>query len=151
MRRPLHWQGVREDGLPSAGNGGLWYAKIGGEWKRGEAGQPAWMLEKKESWFNTFDKIGGRSFKAGAQTQLARAGTRLGDVVTAQAGTVLTLQTVEPFVTGLGLSSPTETGFAWHWTLGTPFLPGAAVKGIAVDDPKDLDKLSDALGVTLHV
>lgn len=34
------------------------------------------------------------------------------------------------FVTGLGRSHPVENGFAWHPTLGTPFLPGSSVKGM---------------------
>ena len=31
------------------------------------------------------------------------------------------------FVTGLGNAHPVENGFSWHPTLGTPYLPGAAV------------------------
>lgn len=34
------------------------------------------------------------------------------------------------FLTGSGLPHPSENGFLWHPTLGTPYLPGAAVKGI---------------------
>lgn len=34
------------------------------------------------------------------------------------------------FVTGLGNAHPVENGFSWHPTLGTPYLPGAAVKGL---------------------
>lgn len=34
------------------------------------------------------------------------------------------------FVTGLGLPHPLENGFAWHPTLGTPYLPGSSVKGL---------------------
>lgn len=35
------------------------------------------------------------------------------------------------FATGLGLPHPLENGFAWHPTWGVPYLPGAAVKGLA--------------------
>lgn len=34
------------------------------------------------------------------------------------------------FVTGLGLEHPVENGFAWHHSLGTPYLPGSSVKGL---------------------
>ncbi|MDE0446263.1 MAG: type III-B CRISPR module RAMP protein Cmr6 [Spirochaetaceae bacterium] len=34
------------------------------------------------------------------------------------------------FVTGLGRSHPVENGFAWHSTLGTPYLPGSSIKGL---------------------
>lgn len=34
------------------------------------------------------------------------------------------------FVTGLGNPHPLENGFLWHHTLGLPYLPGSAVKGL---------------------
>lgn len=34
------------------------------------------------------------------------------------------------FVTGLGLPHPVENGFAWHPTLGVPYLSGAVTKGL---------------------
>lgn len=34
------------------------------------------------------------------------------------------------FVTGMGNNHPAENGFSWHPTLGTPYLPGSAVKGL---------------------
>lgn len=34
------------------------------------------------------------------------------------------------FVTGMGIPHPIENGLIWHPTLGVPYLPGAAVKGI---------------------
>jgi CRISPR-associated protein Cmr6 len=34
------------------------------------------------------------------------------------------------FLTGSGLPHPSENGFLWHPTLGLPYLPGSAVKGI---------------------
>ena len=33
-------------------------------------------------------------------------------------------------MTGLGRSHPVENGFAWHPTLGMPYLPGSSVKGM---------------------
>lgn len=34
------------------------------------------------------------------------------------------------FVTGIGLSHPVDNGFAWHYTLGVPYLPGSSIKGL---------------------
>ena len=34
------------------------------------------------------------------------------------------------FVTGMGNPHPVENGFAWHPTLGVPYLTGASVKGL---------------------
>jgi CRISPR-associated protein Cmr6 len=34
------------------------------------------------------------------------------------------------FVTGLGRRHPVDNGFAWHPTLGVPYLPGSSVKGL---------------------
>lgn len=45
-------------------------------------------------------------------------------------GFALHLKTEGPFVTGLGRNHPVENGFAWHQTLGTPYLPGSSVKGV---------------------
>lgn len=34
------------------------------------------------------------------------------------------------FVTGMGNPHPVENGFTWHHTLGVPYIPGSAVKGL---------------------
>lgn len=53
------------------------------------------------------------------------------------------------FVTGMGNPHPVENGFAWHPTLGVPYLTGAAVKGLVrsyienyldTDNPDNPDK-----------
>lgn len=50
-------------------------------------------------------------------------------------------------VSGLGNGHPFETGFIWHRTLGVPYLPGSAVKGLmrAWADPR-LDDDGNSLG-----
>lgn len=45
-------------------------------------------------------------------------------------GKSLVFQAGWHFVTGMGNSHPVENGFAWHPTLGVPYLTGAAVKGL---------------------
>lgn len=46
------------------------------------------------------------------------------------AGKALTFKAQGHFVTGMGNPHPVENGFAWHPTLGVPYLTGAAVKGL---------------------
>ncbi len=45
-------------------------------------------------------------------------------------GQSLAMSTDWHFVTGMGNNHPVENGFAWHHTLGVPYLTGAAVKGM---------------------
>lgn len=48
-----------------------------------------------------------------------------------QGGGWLRIKTAERFVTGLGYRHQVENGFAWHPVLGTPYLPGSGLKGLA--------------------
>jgi CRISPR-associated protein Cmr6 len=41
------------------------------------------------------------------------------------------MKTAGRFVTGLGYRHQMENGFAWHAVLGTPYLPGSGLKGLA--------------------
>lgn len=45
-------------------------------------------------------------------------------------GQSLVFKSFGHFVTGMGSPHPVENGFAWHPTLGVPYLTGAAVKGL---------------------
>lgn len=45
-------------------------------------------------------------------------------------GRVISLTNTDRFVTGMGREHPLENGFAWHHTLGVPYLPGSSVKGM---------------------
>lgn len=45
-------------------------------------------------------------------------------------GKALSFKALGHFVTGMGNPHPVENGFAWHPTLGVPYLTGAAVKGL---------------------
>ena len=127
MKRPLFWEGQQplRPKVWGDGNAGLWFDKIGGGWGGG------WELkgETRTSWFDSIPLKGDK--KLGHEEQVPQAAARLKALVAAQGGLCLTLTTAEPFVTGLGVSSPLETGFAWHWSLGTPYLPGAGLKGLA--------------------
>jgi len=51
-------------------------------------------------------------------------------MVSALGGEFAVFATDWHFVTGMGSSHPAENGFSWHPVLGTPYLPGAGVKGL---------------------
>jgi CRISPR-associated protein Cmr6 len=59
-------------------------------------------------------------------------------------GSIIDVQTVWRFVSGLGMSHALENGFVWDRNLGIPYLPGSSVKGAVrawaelwhKDDPK---------------
>lgn len=103
-------------------NTGLWYDKFCNEWKHDWSGLGE---EGKKNWINTVtkEKIG----EAGILSETIARREKLLDSCKGQA---LNFKTTGPFVTGLGREHPVENGFAWHHTLGTPYLPGSSVKGI---------------------
>lgn len=45
-------------------------------------------------------------------------------------GCIVSLTNTDRFVTGMGREHPLENGFAWHHTLGVPYLPGSSLKGM---------------------
>ena len=53
-----------------------------------------------------------------------------GQIVEKMGGKVLYLKNTSRFITGMGREHPLENGFAWHHTLGVPYLPGSSVKGV---------------------
>ena len=108
------------------GHHGLWYDKFCHLWssgwnlktaKDGQSPKLAWIEQVAT------DTIG--SHKA-----LSDFAGRLFDLVTQRGGTAMVATTRSRFVTGLGRSHPVENGFAWHPTLGTPYLPGSSLKGL---------------------
>ena len=55
---------------------------------------------------------------------------KIQQLATNQGGQARIYQCTAPFVTGMGNPHPLENGFTWHPTLGMPYLPGSAVKGL---------------------
>jgi CRISPR-associated protein Cmr6 len=102
-------------------NGGLWYDKFFGAWDDAYAEVPN---GEKAAWVEQFKSpIGGR-------TRLAEQHERLQRLIFERGGQIRHFKTTGRFVTGLGREHPIENGFAWHHTLGVPYLPGASVKGL---------------------
>ena len=106
------------------GHAGLWFDKFCNTWKNNND-CPTMSAEEKLCWIKTVTKtqVGGQELIKEHSRRQARMVERLG-------GRFEVFSTESRFVTGLGRSHPVENGFAWHPTLGTPFLPGSSVKGL---------------------
>lgn len=104
-------------------NTGLWYDKFCNEWERDFSSRP--KDDGKKNWINTVTN--GR---IGDGSNLSEIMTRREQLLESCKGNALFFKTIGPFVTGLGREHPVENGFAWHHTLGTPYLPGSSVKGM---------------------
>jgi len=111
------------------GNDGLRFDKVCNTWK------PDWKGLKDAGG----EKLGGKaewiaSFAGtvGTQALLEDYGKRRQAFLLAQGKRAWggTFTTDWRFVTGLGRNHPVENGFAWHHTLGVPYLPGSSVKGM---------------------
>ena len=106
---------------------GLWFDKFCNTWT------DRWSMSAdgdghdnpKLKWISTVTNgaIGQADLIEEATHRLARLAERRG-------GRWLVFTTESQFVTGLGRSHPVENGFAWHPTLGAPYLPGSSVKGL---------------------
>jgi CRISPR-associated protein Cmr6 len=109
------------------GNLGLWYDKFCNQW-RIDSGH--WSMSAdvygnpKLAWIK---QVGGNSGESTLVSDYTRRVVRL---ATARGGLVEVFVAESRFVTGLGRSHPVENGFAWHPTLGTPYLPGSSLKGL---------------------
>ncbi len=118
-RAPIYRGGGRSK-MPAGANAGLWYTRFfdrfTGDWKVDD--------DAKRGWIGTVEgRRGDAEAIRRAVLRRLEAGDRLGWVTRA-------FSTRWHFATGLGLPHPVENGFAWHPTLGVPYLCGAAVKGL---------------------
>ncbi|NEX15496.1 MAG: type III-B CRISPR module RAMP protein Cmr6 [Halochromatium sp.] len=132
MNLPLYRDHQAPSTLPETGHRGLWYERFFDrydvDWtvlkeKKDSKGKRL-QREGKASWVEDNAKLAGQgdTLDLAVQRQLALA-TTLG-------GRGAVFQADWHFATGLGLPHPVENGFAWHPTLGVPYLAGSAVKGL---------------------
>ncbi|MDE0267489.1 MAG: type III-B CRISPR module RAMP protein Cmr6 [Acidimicrobiaceae bacterium] len=112
------------------GHAGLWFDKYCNRWSNGRNG---WKLSTdsdgsnlKLEWVRTV----ANGMPVGAKKQIEEYTHRVARLVRGCAGRFAVFETESRFVTGIGLSHPVGNGFAWHPTLGTPYLPGTSVKGL---------------------
>ena len=136
MSLPLYNHAFHEENslvkTPGKGNTGLWYNKFFWGWQKGK-----WQLkdEAKLDWIKKVVWKKGNNDKEvtrkiGDSHLLADSTNRINRLVQALGGETRVYSTNWHLATGLGLSHPIENGITWHHTLGVPYLPGSAVKGI---------------------
>ena len=141
MIRPLYQNTAkRPEDLPPTGHAGLWYDKFCNFWS------DAWTLKEdrgKEKWIRGVTKE-----HVGDVDQMNEYARRMVRMIQKSRGYFEVFTTESRFVTGLGRNHPVENGFAWHSTLGTPFLPGSSVKGLvrAWARSKNTPRLDEILG-----
>lgn len=120
MSRPLYRLEDAPQGPQSDSHKGLWFDRFfdgyAQDWSVGDQAKRRWI-----------DTVRG---SCGSRGALERATLNLYRLATILDGAVYTAQNDWHFVTGLGLPHPVENGFQWHPTLGVPYLPGAAIKGL---------------------
>lgn len=107
---------------PSGMNMGLWFERFFHGYQSDFAavdtvGRSAWLRQLN------FKQVG-------ASSELQAKATKVKQLAESQGGQVRAYQCTAPFVTGMGNPHPLENGFTWHPTLGMPYLPGSAVKGL---------------------
>lgn len=123
MARPLYkTASKRTFKLDGMGHAGLYFDKFCDKWEQ------SWSLSApgKLAWIET---VAGRN-DVGDSGRLEEACLRVTKLVESAGGRSGVFVTESRFVTGLGRSHPVENGFAWHQTLGVPYLAGSSVKGM---------------------
>lgn len=117
--------------LKKDGNAGLWferffdaYPEFGKTKAELNVKEKEVLIKEEKVWLEKFCRT------IGNDGQLKRKALQLIALVEARGGGAQVYKTQWHFVTGMGIPHPIENGFAWHPTLGVPYLPGAAVKGI---------------------
>lgn len=89
------------------------------EFDKGPAGKAG-----ANDWINGFNRL------VGDPTLLTEACRRQRQLIERMGGATLFVTNMDRFVTGMGREHPLENGFAWHHTLGVPYLPGSSLKGM---------------------
>ncbi|MFA7240144.1 MAG: type III-B CRISPR module RAMP protein Cmr6 [Sulfuricellaceae bacterium] len=149
---PLYYRDARK-ARPILGDGhrGLWYERFfdqyDGQWQVYKEDEKKGFKEGKREWLKTVEG------KAGDPTALQAASDRLVTLCRALGGEFAVFAAPWHFATGLGNPHPVENGFLWHPTLGAPYLPGAAVKGLVrawVEAWMDFADDKDERAATLH-
>lgn len=110
----------------AGGNAGLWYDKFCDTWNADWTMSGDGDDNPKQAWIRKVAH-GDGVWQAGL---LAESAARTQRLTEARRGVCGIFVTEGRFVTGLGRNHPVENGFAWHSTLGVPYLPGSSIKGL---------------------
>lgn len=137
MRRPLYNQGLDDAECGQDGHKGLWFERFFDQfpdaWDPDPSlpDNPKAAKKIKKDWTRGKSAwISGVAGTCGDTSACEAATQRQRQLCTDQSGKTHIAQVQWHFVTGLGLPHPIENGFLWHPTLGTPYIPGSAVKGL---------------------
>jgi CRISPR-associated protein Cmr6 len=103
-----------------AGNAGLFFERIGTEWK---FNKDAYKPTKKD-WI---DSVSG---PRGAHDQLASFAQRQTRLAASQGGRSAIFKASSRLLIGMGIANPIENALAWHRVLGVPYIPGSSIKGL---------------------
>ena len=128
--RPLYAEAQPRRG--NDGHAGLWFDKFCDKWcKDGDSwtmATPRGSKDEKGPKLRWIAALAGSP--VGARDQIDEYVLRLLRLIHCRGGVAAVFESDSRFVTGLGRSHPVENGFAWHPTLGTPYLPGSSIKGL---------------------
>jgi len=131
MNLPLHKDAQKFNNVencPENAHAGLWYDRFfncyDAKWEvLADDEKAKSKVRGKKAWCNSVGKVGDDG-------QLKDLSERQQALCKALDGKSVVMATDWHFVTGMGNNHPVENGFAWHPTLGVPYLTGAAVKGM---------------------
>lgn len=113
------------------GNIGLYYEKFYDGWVNGVAaqGENKEPAAKKKFLCDVTDIYYKENCSKSRLDLLESYRSRRHRMARVLKGRILQSSTLWRFVSGLGATHPSETGFIWHRTLGVPYLPGSSLKG----------------------
>ncbi len=127
---PLH-QDAKKAEKKDSSHAGLWYDRFFNGFLANAKKPDDKNKTEKEAWAAAKSGWVKRHAKeVGSKDALQTYTDRQSKVIAACGGQTMVLSSQWHFVTGLGNNHPVENGFAWHHTLGVPYLTGAAVKGM---------------------
>ena len=114
---------------------GLWFDKFCHQWcpDPKKLGPEAWTLQPFQATNPKLDwirAVAPDKKPAGDPGLLAEHADRTKNLVRTLGGQSMMFNTTSRFATGLGREHPVENGFAWHPSLGVPYLPSSSVKGL---------------------
>ncbi|TVS15229.1 MAG: type III-B CRISPR module RAMP protein Cmr6 [Gammaproteobacteria bacterium] len=119
--------------MPLTAHAGLWFERFFDRY------EGDWTVDSPRNDF-LCSLIGQRSAQAGTQAGQGRVGSErelhrqadaMAELTEQLSGRCFLLESTWHFATGLGSPHPMENSLLWHPILGTPYLPGSAVKGLA--------------------
>ena len=126
--RPLYKEADKYPTKEKTYNKGLWFERFFNKYDEN------WSIQKE---IKDFQEEGKKAWVSQVTNSACGDQENLDAVVNQQkslcrslGGEVKAFKAEWHFATGLGNAHPVENGFAWHPTLGTPYLSGASVKGL---------------------